>query len=455
MAQSLDWALDHQPLIFVVFLGSLVAQRLSLLTTCRRTSCPATIPARSIAFTEGADGISFDADGAPPAEAGGRSIGARIPMSPAVMSVGGRWRAAADQPTPARIFITLKPRAERALSADQIIQELRPKLGADPGHQRLSCRIPPTIRIGGHLHQVAVPIHAAETWICTELYDTRRQAARRAAQDAGLPRRHQRHADLPSPRLKVKIDRDRAASLGMTAAADRGRARRGLRLAADLHHLHLARPVSGDPRALPQYQRDPAALSRLYHALGARGTLVPLDAVATDRPRRQPADGQPSGPAARRHHLLQPAARHVPSSHAVQPISTGSSARSACRPAWRPASRARPRPSRHRRQGLGLLLLIAIIVVYIVLGILYESFIHPLTILSGLPSAAVGALLTLDALRHAAQPLRLRRHDHAGRHRQEERDHDDRLRARAAARRRHGAARRRSIEAASSASARS
>ena len=60
-----------------------------------------------------------------------------------------------------------------------------------------------------------------------------------------------------------------------------------------------------------------------------------------------------------------------------------------------PASRARPRPSSPRIQGLGLLLLLAILVIYIVLGILYESFIHPLTILSGLPSAGFGALLTL------------------------------------------------------------
>ncbi len=82
----------------------------------------------------------------------------------------------------------------------------------------------------------------------------------------------------------------------------------------------------------------------------------------------------------------------------------------------------------------------ALIVVYIVLGILYESFVHPLTILSGLPSAAVGALFTLYLFhlcswhgifedRLDAQPLCLRRHDHADRHREEERDHDDRLRA--------------------------
>ena len=87
-------------------------------------------------------------------------------------------------------------------------------------------------------------------------------------------------------------------------------------------------------------------------------------------------------------------------------------------------------------QNMGMLLLIAIIVVYIILGILYESFIHPLTILSGLPSAAMGALLTLYLVGPAADALRLCRHDHADRHRQEKRHHDDRLRPAAGTRRR-------------------
>ena len=78
---------------------------------------------------------------------------------------------------------------------------------------------------------------------------------------------------------------------------------------------------------------------------------------------------------------------------------------------------------------MGILLAIAIMTVYIILGILYESFIHPLTILSGLPSRGGGRADHPAAVRRAAQPLCLCRHDHADRHRQEERHHDDRLRA--------------------------
>ena len=101
------------------------------------------------------------------------------------------------------------------------------------------------------------------------------------------------------------------------------------------------------------------------------------------------------------------------------------------------------------QQGLGMLLLITIFVIYIILGILYESFIHPITILTGLPFAAFGALFALYCHARRARRVRLRRHHHADRHREEERDHDDRLRDRAAAQRAHARRREAIIEAAS------
>ena len=100
-----------------------------------------------------------------------------------------------------------------------------------------------------------------------------------------------------------------------------------------------------------------------------------------------------------------------------------------CRRRSRSSSRARRRPSRIRSRGLGLVLLMAIVVIYIVLGVLYESFTHPLTILSGLPAAGLGALLTLMIFRRRAEPLRVRRRHHARRAGEEERHHDGGLRA--------------------------
>ena len=86
-------------------------------------------------------------------------------------------------------------------------------------------------------------------------------------------------------------------------------------------------------------------------------------------------------------------------------------------------------------KGQGILILAAIFAAYVVLGILYESFIHPITIISGLPSAGVGRAARADAVQDGSVGDRHDRHRDAGRHREEERDHDDRLRHRAPARR--------------------
>ena len=101
------------------------------------------------------------------------------------------------------------------------------------------------------------------------------------------------------------------------------------------------------------------------------------------------------------------------------------------------------------------LLAAAIAAMYIVLGVLYESFIHPITILTTLPSAGIGALLTLNAGGRRARHHRRHRHRAPDRHRQEERDHDDRLRARGAARSRACRRARRSIRPACCACGRS
>ena len=102
-----------------------------------------------------------------------------------------------------------------------------------------------------------------------------------------------------------------------------------------------------------------------------------------------------------------------------------------------------------------LLILAALVTVYIVLGMLYESYIHPITILSTLPSAGVGALLALMICPHGFQRHRADRHHPADRHREEERHHDDRLRARGRAQGRASAAARRSTRRACCASGRS
>ena len=181
----------------------------------------------------------------------------------------------------------------------------------------------------------------------------------------------------------------------------------------------------------PEFQQDPAALSMLY-VQAPGGKLVPLSAV------------------------VPPARRWVRSRSTTSASCRRSRSRSTSRRASRSATRSRRVEQLAREtlpgtvsgelpghgaglpgfdcRGLGWVLALAIFVIYVVLGILYESFIHPLTILSGLPSAGFGALLTLLLFKQDLEHLRLRRRHHAGRAGQEERHHDDRLRDRRAPR---------------------
>ena len=146
---------------------------------------------------------------------------------------------------------------------------------------------------------------------------------------------------------------------------------------------------------LPQYQTQRRRPCATFMSPASNGTLVPLSAVTTDHhraPCRSASIIPGELPAVTVSFDLAPG---YALSDAVTGIAAGQPSRSACRRPSRAAFQGTAGAFQQSTQNMGLLLLIAIIVVYIILGILYESFIHPLTILSGLPSAAVGALLTL------------------------------------------------------------
>jgi multidrug efflux pump subunit AcrB len=249
---------------------------------------------------------------------------------------------------------------------------------------------------------------------------------------------------LTTPTVTVSIDRDRAASLDVLpqeietalGAAFGGEQMSQIYAATDQYQVIL--------ELLPQYQADPSALSRLYVA-PTSGNLVPLTAVTKIGHETTPLSINHVGqlPSATISFNLAPGAALSDAVSAIQRVKRDAAVPDTVQTSFQGTAKA----FQSSMSNIALLLVIAIIVVYIVLGILYESFVHPLTILSGLPSAAVGALVTLgifhllyavqgDLVRHLVKPLRLRRHDHADRHRQKERHHDDRLRPDAAARRR-------------------
>jgi HAE1 family hydrophobic/amphiphilic exporter-1 len=289
-----------------------------------------------------------------------------------------------------RIFFRLKDKKDRVnqMSAMQVIQELRPKVSQIPG-LNVFMQIPPTIRIGGSLtkSQYQYTLQSPDT---TELYENapKLESALRA-----LPQLQDVTSDLQikNPQLTVEVDHDKASALGLTAAqiSDALYSGYGTRQISTIYAPNNEYYVIVE--LLPEFQNNPEKLSLLYVRSNA-GKLVPLDTVAKLVPSVGPLTVN---------HLGQ-----LPSATISFNLKPGTALGDATKLVEREALRVLPGDIQGTFQGtaqafqssftgMGLLLLAAILVIYIILGILYESFIHPLTILSGLPSAGVGALLTL------------------------------------------------------------
>jgi hydrophobic/amphiphilic exporter-1 (mainly G- bacteria), HAE1 family len=287
-----------------------------------------------------------------------------------------------------RIFMRLKPTSERP-TADEIVKDLRRKTSGIPGIN-VYPQVLPTIRIGGQLTKGQYQYTLQDADLQT-LYHWAPILFERIK---GLPGFLDVNSDLQitSPQVLVEIDREKAAALGVTA----------MQIEAALNNAYGSPQVSTiyTPtnqywvmmELLPQYQRDPAALSLLY-IRSAGGKLVPLGTVAKLTRTVGPLTVNHLGqlPAVTVSFNLPPS---VPLGNAVAEIQKVE--RDLTLPATLSTSfQGTVQAFQRSLQGLGMLLLAAVLVIYLILGILYESFIHPLTILSGLPSAGVGALATL------------------------------------------------------------
>jgi len=286
-----------------------------------------------------------------------------------------------------RLNIRLKPRGER-LPADQVVRELMPKLMSVPG-VKTYLSIPPAIRIGGRSTktQYQFTLQSADL---EELYVN---AAKLEDVLRGNPKLQDVTTDLQikNPQVNVRIDRDRATSLGVSVQ----------QIEQALYDAYGSRQVSTiyTPNnqywvimeLLPQYQRDPSAL-QLLHLRSQRGTLIPLTSVASASSEVGPLSVNHSGqlPSVTLSFNLPP---NVSLGEAVDEVQKA--ARQTLPSTISTGFSGTAQAFQDSQQGLFFLFVLAIVVIYIVLGILYESFIHPLTILSGLPFAAFGALLTL------------------------------------------------------------
>jgi HAE1 family hydrophobic/amphiphilic exporter-1 len=287
-----------------------------------------------------------------------------------------------------RLQLRLKPRAQRKLTPEQIIEELRPKLNRIPGI-RTYLQNPPLIRVGGQQTRTVYQytLQAADL---DELYRAAGVFEKRLREVPGL---FDVNSDLQiaSPTLKMDIDRDRASTLGVTADKIENALYDafGQRQVSDIYTPTNDYQVLME--LLPRYQLDPAALHLLYVRSDV-GKLVPLDAVTKPHDTVGPLSVAHSGqlPSVTLSFNLAPG---VSLGDAVTRIETA--ARDTLPADIQTSFQGVAAAFQSSLQGMGMLLVMAILVIYMVLGILYESFIHPLTILSGLPSAGLGALATL------------------------------------------------------------
>jgi len=292
-------------------------------------------------------------------------------------------------PNNGRIFIRLKPRSTGRPHVDQLIQRLRPQLSSIPG-MNVYMQNPPLIRIGGTITKSLYQFTVQGPDL-TELYHWAPIVQSRMAT---LPGFQDVSTDLQisSPQVFVEIDRDKSRSLGVTAE----QIENALYNAYGSHQVStIYAPVNQYwvvMEVLPQFQRDPSALSQLY-VRSTTGKLVPLQAVAKMT--------RGVGPLTVNHWGQLPS---VTISFNLAPgVSLGTAVNDVDKmladihlPATLVSGfQGAAQVFQSSLRGLGILLLMSILVIYIILGILYESFIHPITILSGLPSAGFGALLTL------------------------------------------------------------
>ena len=292
-----------------------------------------------------------------------------------------------------RMFFRLKDK--RKLNANQIIQELRVKFAQLPG-LNVYLRNPPVIPIGGMQSKGLYQYSLQDTDV-KELFHWAPLLTDKLAHEPGF-QDVSTDLQIAAPQINVEIDRDKAAALGVTPQQienglyDAYGERQSSTIYADVAEYWVVFEVQ------PQFQRDPAALAQLYIASSVTGTnglpkLIPLSAVAKLTRDIGPTSISHVGqlPSVTISFNLPPGESLGTAVGQLQKIETDMHLPATITGSFQGAAAV----FQSSQAGLLVLLIVSILVIYIILGILYESFIHPLTILSGLPSAGFGALLTL------------------------------------------------------------
>ncbi|HEV8676998.1 MAG TPA: efflux RND transporter permease subunit [Methylomirabilota bacterium] len=377
---TLAWSLRHRRWVLASFVATLVLTGF-LFVAVPKGFIPSPDTGQAFGYTEAAQDTSFERM-VRYQQAVNAVIGQDPHVAAYVSVVGSRGSNAGI------VFMRLTPRRERP-GVDSVIRGLQPQLARIPGI-RVFLQNPPAINVGGQLTK-ALYQYTLQGGDTRELYRWARELETRLR---GLPELRDVNStlELASPEILVDIDREKAQALGLTAGQIEGA----------LFNAYGSRQVStiytpaNEYQVImelePAHQRDPAALSLLY-VRSSTGKLVPLGSVATLRQGVGPLSVIHVGqlPAVTLSFNLAPGVSLGQAVARVQAVERQLRLPATVATSFQGTAQAFQSSVR----GLGLLLLIAVLVIYIVLGILYESFVHPLTILSGLPSAGVGGLLTL------------------------------------------------------------
>jgi HAE1 family hydrophobic/amphiphilic exporter-1 len=391
--KSLTWVMRHRPATMVV-LGLLLAGTACLfygfpsylLAPMPTGFLPVEDNSQVITFTRGPQGISFDA-----MKQHQMALNAIAANDPATLTFFSGVGASGPNGTlnSGILFAHLKPRSERG-PIDQVINRWRAEFAAVPGIVAFP-QNPPAIRIGARFteSQYQITLQSPNT---TDLYH---YGSLLESKMRAMPELRGVTSDLQmqNPQAYVTIDRDKAHTLGLTASA----------IEQALAYAYGSTQISTiyapnneywvEMELEPQYQEDPNSLDLLY-VRSSTNQLVPLNTVAKITRTLGPLSVNHSG--------------QLPSVTISFDLASGASLGGVLDHVTALANNTLPASVTHAYGGaaqayqssqgnLGMLLVMAILVIYLVLGVLYESFIHPLTILSGLPAAGFGALITLKA----------------------------------------------------------
>jgi HAE1 family hydrophobic/amphiphilic exporter-1 len=387
--RSLGWVMHHRRVALLFSVGILVGTAV-LWSTIPKGFIPSEDIGQLTGTTEAADGTSFDAMVRYQQQVA--AILAKDPNVAGFMSAVGGGGGAGGGTNTGRLVIRLKDRHHRKLSADQIARSLTPRLNSIPGI-RVFVQNPPPVRIGARFSKSLYQFSIQGSDLAS-LYEN---AGKLEAALQGSAKVDNVTSDLQikNPEIRVDLDRERAAALGITPR----------QVDEALYDAYGTRQVSTifTPNnqywvileLLPQYQRDVSAL-RLLNVRSSRGELVPIGAVAKLTPGLGPLTVSHSGqlPSVTIAFDLKPG---VGLSEAVAEVQA--TARQVLSSDMTTQFAGTAQAFQSSQTGLWLLLIVAVLVIYLVLGVLYESVVHPITILSGLPFAGFGALLTLVIFR--------------------------------------------------------